>query len=62
MGIFNATTAIAGVAGAALGGWFAGLWGYSSIVIMALLGVALGLGLGFLANKPASGARKKEDS
>lgn len=62
MGIFNAITAIAGVAGAALGGWFAGLWGYGSIVIMALLGVALGLGLVFLVNTNNSEARTKEDS
>ncbi len=51
MGIFNAMTAVAGVIGAVLGGWVAGLWGYNSIVILALLGVALGLGLSFLINK-----------
>jgi len=45
LGIFNATTAVAGIAGALLGGWAVGLWGYSSIVVLALAGVALGLGL-----------------
>ena len=48
LGIFNATTAIAGVVGAVLGGWAAVAWGYNSIVTMALLGVTLGLGLSFL--------------
>jgi uncharacterized membrane protein YeaQ/YmgE (transglycosylase-associated protein family) len=51
MGIFNATTAIAGVIGAVLGGWAAVVWGYSSIVTLALLGVTLSLGLSFLVNK-----------
>jgi MFS transporter, DHA1 family, tetracycline resistance protein len=50
MGIFNAITAIAGVIGAMLGGWVAGVWGYNSIVVLALLGVALGLGLSFMVN------------
>jgi MFS transporter, DHA1 family, tetracycline resistance protein len=54
MGIFNATTAIAGVIGALLGGWSAGLWGYNSIVLLALLGVALGLGLSLLGFKKES--------
>ena len=53
MGIFNAVTAIAGVLGAVLGGWAAGVWGYNSIVFLALLGVAVGLGLSFLVNKKA---------
>jgi MFS family permease len=45
LGIFNATTAVAGIAGALLGGWAVGAWGYSSIVGLALVGVTLGLGL-----------------
>ena len=60
MGIFNATTAIAGVIGAVLGGWAAGLWGYNSIVILALLGVSLGLGLSFLASRQENPAKKQE--
>ena len=51
MGIFNAVTAIAGVIGAMLGGWVAGVWGYNSIVVLAVLGVALGLGLSFMLKK-----------
>jgi Major Facilitator Superfamily len=51
LGIFNAVTAVAGVVGAVLGGWVAGLWGYNSIIVLAFLGVALGLGLSMLVNK-----------
>ncbi|MGC1377648.1 MAG: MFS transporter [Anaerolineales bacterium] len=51
LGIFNAATAVAGVMGALIGGWAAGLWGYTSIVVLALLGVALGLGLSFILTK-----------
>jgi MFS family permease len=50
LGIFNATTAVAGIAGALLGGWAVGVWGYSSIVALAQAGVALGLGLSFFVN------------
>ena len=48
MGIFNATTASAGVIGAVLGGWAAVVWGYGSIVTVGLIGVTLGLGLSLL--------------
>ena len=51
IGVFNAVTAIAGVAGAVVGGWAAGIWGYSSIVVLGFLGVALGLGLSFIGRK-----------
>jgi len=51
LGIFNAITAVAGVLGALLGGWAAGLWGYNAIVLLALGGVALGLGLSFLVKR-----------
>jgi uncharacterized membrane protein YeaQ/YmgE (transglycosylase-associated protein family) len=30
MGLFNAVTSLAGVLGAALGGWLAGQWGYNA--------------------------------
>ncbi|MDD5369283.1 MAG: MFS transporter [Anaerolineaceae bacterium] len=43
LGIFNATNALAGVMGAALGGWVAGFWGYNFIAVVAVVGVALGL-------------------
>ncbi len=42
MGIFNATTAVAGVLGAALGGWAAGSWGYQAVPFLGLGGVLLG--------------------
>jgi predicted MFS family arabinose efflux permease len=51
LGIFNAITAVAAILGALLGGWAAGIWDYSSIVTLAIIGVALGLGLSFLVNK-----------
>ena len=51
LGIFNAMTAVAGVIGAVLGGWAAGIWGYNAIVILALLGVILGLVLSFIINR-----------
>jgi MFS family permease len=54
LGIFNALTAIAGMLGAVLGGWAAGVWGYSSIVVLALIGVALGLGISFLTGRKVS--------
>jgi predicted MFS family arabinose efflux permease len=48
MGIFNAVNALSGVIGAALGGWIAGNWGYTTISIVAVAGVASGLFLSFL--------------
>ena len=50
LGIFNATTAVAGILGALLAGWVVGVWGYGAIVALALAGVGLGLGLSFLVN------------
>jgi len=51
LGIFNAMTAVASILGALLGGWAAGVWGYSSIVALAIIGMLLGLGLSLLVNK-----------
>jgi MFS transporter, DHA1 family, tetracycline resistance protein len=51
LGIFNAITAIAAILGALLGGWAAGVWGYSSILVVGIIGVGLGLGLSFRVNK-----------
>ena len=48
MGIFNAVNALAGVVGAALGGWVAGSWGYATTSIVAVAGVASGLILSLL--------------
>jgi DHA1 family tetracycline resistance protein-like MFS transporter len=43
MGMFNTISALAGVIGAALGGWAAGHWGYIAALGLAVVGVALGL-------------------
>ncbi len=43
MGLFNAVTALAGVLGAALGGWVAGPWGYRGVPLVAVMGIGLGL-------------------
>jgi MFS transporter, DHA1 family, tetracycline resistance protein len=51
LGIFNAVTAVAGILGALLGGWAAGVWGYGSITIVACVGVAAGLGINFLIKR-----------
>jgi MFS family permease len=58
LGIYNATNALAGVAGAALGGWAAGLWGYNFIVTLAIGGAVLGLILSFLL--PAVRAKREK--
>ncbi len=42
MGLFNATTAVAGVVGSVLGGWIAGHWGYLPTVGVAVIGTAIG--------------------
>jgi len=51
MGIFNATTALAGVMGAALGGWVAGYWGYNTVSGLAAVGVALGFLFALLSSQ-----------
>jgi MFS family permease len=43
MGLFNAVTSLAGVLGAALGGWLAGQWGYNVASGLAVVGITLGL-------------------
>jgi Major Facilitator Superfamily len=43
LGLFNAVTALAGVAGAAAGGWAAGALGYGAIPFVALGGTVAGL-------------------
>ena len=56
MGIFNAVNALAGVVGALLGGWVAGMWGYTAVLLVAVIGVAAGLLLS------VSLVRRKSDS
>ena len=57
--VFNAITAAAGIIGALLAGWAAGVWGYGSIVALALIGVALGLGLSLLVDKKVLSEKKE---
>jgi DHA1 family tetracycline resistance protein-like MFS transporter len=57
LGLFNSVTAIAGVVGAAAGGWVAGTWGYNAIFILAAFGVAAGLGLSIPAKLSVEGTK-----
>ncbi|HUI70620.1 MAG TPA: MFS transporter [Spirochaetia bacterium] len=50
LGLFNAVTAFAGVAGSVAGGWTAAAWSYGSVPIVALVGTAAGLAV-LLAGK-----------
>ena len=43
MGLFNAVGSLAGVLGAALGGWLALQWGYNAAPGLAVAGITLGL-------------------
>ena len=43
IGVFNASTALAGVAGAGLGGGLAESWGYNAVTVIAVVGVFAGL-------------------
>ncbi len=51
MGVFSAITALAGVIGAAGGGWLAGQWGYSAASGLGVVGVAVGLALSSVITK-----------
>ncbi|MGH8067106.1 MAG: hypothetical protein ACRERE_18085 [Candidatus Entotheonellia bacterium] len=42
MGLFNATTGLAGITGAALGGWVTERWGYHIALGLPVVGIALG--------------------
>jgi DHA1 family tetracycline resistance protein-like MFS transporter len=51
LGLYNATTAVAGVLGSFLGGWLASRWGYVTIPAMGIAGVALGIVLLFVITR-----------
>lgn len=55
MGLFNAVGSLAGVLGAALGGWLALQWGYNAAPGLAMAGITLGLCLS-LAIRPGEHA------
>lgn len=59
LGLFNSSTAVAGVAGAAAGGLVAGAWGLSALAALSAAGVAAGLVLTLTAGlrtRPEAGA------
>ena len=58
LGLFNAVTALAGVAGAAGGGWAAGARGYEAVPVVALAGTVIGLALLF-AGRLASAEKRR---
>lgn len=58
MGIFNGITAIAGVAGAALGGWMAGRLGYAAVSVFAAVGAACGLSLALVIQPMRLGTKQ----
>jgi DHA1 family tetracycline resistance protein-like MFS transporter len=58
LGIFNAVSALAGVLGAAMGGWAATRWGYASVPLLGIIGLGLGLALGFRLPSRAVGKDK----
>lgn len=61
IGIFNASSAVANVFGATLGGWAADHWGYSAVLVVAMIGVGLGLALSFTTQtntRPGDGHSK----
>ncbi|MEJ5247654.1 MAG: hypothetical protein WHS90_07795 [Caldilinea sp.] len=43
IGIFNASSALAGVVGAAGGGWLAKQWGEGAVTIFGVVGIVIGL-------------------
>ena len=45
IGILNATSAIAGMLGAMVGGWLAAHWGYYAVLGLAVSGLTAGLAL-----------------
>jgi MFS family permease len=64
IGLFHATSALAGVVGAALGGWVAAHAGYHAAVGLAVVGVALGLTLSsaLCPVLPSTSVRGRTDS
>ena len=57
LGLFNASTAIAGVVGAVVGGWVAGRWGYQVVPVLGIIGSAMGILLMWVVTRMA---RKNE--
>jgi predicted MFS family arabinose efflux permease len=62
LGLFNAVYALAGVVGAAFGGWAAGRWGYNVATALAVTGVGLGLLITFLSHIARSSPESRSKS
>jgi MFS transporter, DHA1 family, tetracycline resistance protein len=62
LGLFNATTAIAGVVGALIGGWSAGTWGYNVVSVLGIVGVAGALFLTSIVNMLGKSGEQKENT
>ncbi|HTR80877.1 MAG TPA: MFS transporter [Bacteroidota bacterium] len=43
LGLFNASTGVAGVLGAVIGGWVAGTWGYETVSVLGIGGAVIGI-------------------
>ena len=62
IGLFTATSAIAGVMGAALGGWVAGHWGYAGVPVLSVFGLCTGLLLSASLSFAKRSARNRQTS
>ncbi len=57
IGIFNASSALAGVLGAAGGGWLAQQWGYDAVTIFGVIGIIVGLTVSGVISKTKGGKK-----
>lgn len=60
LGLFNASTAVAGVLGAVIGGWTASAWGYAVVPVLGIGGAAVGIALTTIVNKYSKNNGQKE--
>jgi DHA1 family tetracycline resistance protein-like MFS transporter len=60
LGLFNASTAIAGVIGAVIGGWSAGMWGYNMVAVLGIVGVSGALFLTSIVNMLGKNEEQQE--
>jgi DHA1 family tetracycline resistance protein-like MFS transporter len=60
LGLFNAGTAAAGVLGALVGGWSAGVWGYHVVALLGIIGATAGLFLTGLVSIGGKQSKTKE--
>ena len=60
LGLFNASTAVAGVLGAVVGGWSAGTWGYEFVPVLGIVGAAAGVLITGTLKQPSAKPEEKE--